>query len=470
MAVVVPGPEGADREQEFERKLGARLDRSKMGGELLCEFGFGHRQDRPQEEAQLTDLPPECGVECVTEQMQDHTQEKRQPSHAVTNAACEREHEHSDDSRGQQRVCKRAPAGEHPDRPAKRLVDQVGKLRAQSQCEHRRAGRSLAAVSPEQCVDEVTGTNVSPRPHVHTDEVERFCSVHLRAVFETFTGRSHPLQGMTVHSDWGDWLPQAIEAADPDGLALWYLGCNGFVIKSAGGTTLFVDPYLGTGDPPRTVRMIPVPFDPADVASADAVLATHEHSDHVHGPSQAPILANTDARFHAPDASVAVTEEEGWCEEWGFGADQLRTVAEGDQFEVGDLTVTVGPANDPDAEHPVAYVVKHESGTFVHGGDARPGGFGDLAAHDIDIGALAFGTTGMIPDSESHDPVETTWYNSEGTLVEAARELELDRLVPTHWDMWRGLTADPTVLHHHAASFDYPRRLDIVEIGDRVDV
>ncbi|PSP41637.1 MBL fold metallo-hydrolase, partial [Halobacteriales archaeon QH_10_70_21] len=92
---------------------------------------------------------------------------------------------------------------------------------------------------------------------------------------------------MTVHSDWGDWLPTAVADADPDGVRLWYLGCNGVTLKAADGTTVLIDPYLGTGDPPRTVRMIPVPFDPADVEAADAVLATHEHTDHVHGPSQA---------------------------------------------------------------------------------------------------------------------------------------------------------------------------------------
>ncbi|MEF8831753.1 MAG: MBL fold metallo-hydrolase, partial [Halobacteriales archaeon] len=72
-----------------------------------------------------------------------------------------------------------------------------------------------------------------------------------------------------VASDWGDWLPTAVTEASPDGVAIWYLGCNGFVLKAGDGTTLFVDPYLGTGDPPRTIRMIPVPFAPEDVDEAD---------------------------------------------------------------------------------------------------------------------------------------------------------------------------------------------------------
>jgi len=274
-----------------------------------------------------------------------------------------------------------------------------------------------------------------------------------------------------VHSDWGDWLPRAVEEATPDGLAVWYLGCNGFALKSAGGTTVFVDPYLGTGDPPRTVRMIPVPFDPADVASADAVFATHEHTDHVHGPSQGPLLEGTSAEFYAPDASLAVVREEGWREEWGIGPGQVERVEEGDTVRVGDLTVRVEPADDPDAEHPVSYVVEHQSGTFFHAGDARAGGFEDVGdTYDIDVGAVAFGTVGMVPDRDTRVPERTRWYNDENAIVEAANELELDRLIPTHWDMWKGLTADPTVLHRHATSFDYPGRLDVLEIGDRVDL
>ena len=274
-----------------------------------------------------------------------------------------------------------------------------------------------------------------------------------------------------IHSDWGDWLPRAVEDADPDGIAVWYLGCNGFVLKSSSGTTIFIDPYLGTGDPPRTVRMIPVPFDPTDVREADAVLATHEHSDHVDAPSQAPILAATGANFYGPDASIDAAREQGITETWDVEPSQLERISEDDALRIGDLTIHVEPANDPDADHPVSYVFEHQSGTFFHGGDARPGAFEEVGTnYDIDVGVLAFGSAGMIPDKQTRKPKRTQWYNDENMLVAAANELQLETLVPTHWDMWKGLTADPTALHEHVRSFEYPRHLDIVEIGDRFDV
>jgi L-ascorbate 6-phosphate lactonase len=276
-----------------------------------------------------------------------------------------------------------------------------------------------------------------------------------------------------VHSDWGDWLPAAVADASPEGVAVWYLGCNGFVLKGTGGTTLFVDPYLGTGDPPRTVRMIPVPFDPRDVTEADAVFATHEHTDHVHGPSQAPILANTGAEFYAPDDSVAVArDEDEWHDRYAVSGDQYNEVAEGDTLEVGEFTVHVEVAHDPDATHPVSYVFEHDAGTVFHGGDTKPSEeFAALGErYDIDLGILAFGTVGNIPDKQTREPKRTRWYNDENQAVRAASDLQFDRFLPSHWDMWKGLTADPTSLVHHARSFEYPERLELVEIGDRVDV
>lgn len=277
---------------------------------------------------------------------------------------------------------------------------------------------------------------------------------------------------MPVHSDWGNWLPREIADATPETPTVWYLGCNGVAIKGPDGTTLFIDPYLGTGDPPRTVRMIPIPFDPADVQSADALLATHEHTDHVHGPSQAPILEQTGADYVAPNASLDRIDQAGWRTSWDLDDTTFLEVAEGTKHQYGEFTVSVEPANDPDADHPVSYVVDHDAGTFFHGGDARPAEaferIGD--AYDLDLGILAFGSVGMIPDKATRKPTRTAWYSDEADVIEAAGQLELDRLIPSHWDMWRGLTADPTALLSHARSFPHPTRVDILEIGDRTTI
>ncbi len=83
---------------------------------------------------------------------------------------------------------------------------------------------------------------------------------------------------------------------------------------------------------------------------------------------------------------------------------------------------------------------------------------------------LAFGAIGNVYDPEADERVRTRWYSDENMIIEAATELRLDRLLPSHWDMWKGLTTEPTVLHNHAAGFPYPERLDIVEVGDRVEL
>ena len=163
-----------------------------------------------------------------------------------------------------------------------------------------------------------------------------------------------------IHSTWGDYLPTEIDNSTPVGVSIWYIGCQGFVLKASDGTTLFIDPYLGIGDPPRTIRMIPVPFHPSDIVRADAILATHDHTDHVHAESQAPILSKTNASYYAPGASLRKIESENWIENWNIDSSQFSEVSEGDSFTVGPFTIHVEPAYDPGARRRVP--VRSQSG------------------------------------------------------------------------------------------------------------
>ena len=277
-----------------------------------------------------------------------------------------------------------------------------------------------------------------------------------------------------VHSTWGDWfVREEIEAAEPEGVSIWYLGCNGFVLRSA-ETTIYVDPYFGDGVPPKNVRMIPVPMDPADATACDAVLVTHEHIDHMHPPSYGPLVSDLDADIYAPRAAY---DDPGYHGDLRVPEARRNVVAEGDGFGVGDFSVHVRGANDPDAIEPVSYVIEHDAGTFFHGGDSKPAeAFHDVGDEfDLDCGALAFGTTGMIAHADDADPAatdvrRTTWYMDENQVIEAANALGLPRLLPSHYDMWKGMVGDPKALADHAASFPYPRTIEPVRIGDRVDL
>lgn len=268
-----------------------------------------------------------------------------------------------------------------------------------------------------------------------------------------------------IRPTWGEWFirEEVEDASVDDSVIVWYLGCNGFILRSR-TTTLYIDPYFGAGDPPNIIRMIPVPMDPSDASICDAVLVTHEHIDHMHPPSYGPLISDLGADLYAPAASYEQPDFDG---DVRSPSTRQNEIAVGDRFAVGDFTVHVRGANDPDAIEPVSYVVEHDAGTFFHGGDSRPATpFRDVGAtFDIDVGALAFGSVGTIYEPESGHGERTRWYMDENQIIEAANQLQLSRLVPSHHDMWQGVGADPKVLHEHARSHEHPHSIEPPHVG-----
>jgi L-ascorbate 6-phosphate lactonase len=268
---------------------------------------------------------------------------------------------------------------------------------------------------------------------------------------------------MTITSDWGEWWArEEFNGADVEGVSLWFLGVTGWAVRTP-ETTLFVDPYFSTErDREYVARMPPVPMEPEWADSCDAVFCTHDHRDHFWPPSFGPLLDHDGASVHAPAACY----ENHDVSEIADG--QQEVVEPGDSYEVGDLTVHVRGGRDPDADGSVTYVFEHEEGTIFHGGDNRPCEAFETVGEefDVDMGMLSYGTSARL--YQDGEVVRRKLYNDAQDVIDAANVVGIERLVPTHWRRWRAIQADPGALAKAATTFEYPRIVEEVEVGDRL--
>src|SRR6476659_8332945 len=126
--------------------------------------------------------------------------------------------------------------------------------------------------------------------------------------------------------------PFGSEAFDPSpGTTLRWLGMAGFLINSR-GTTIMIDPLLGGFDMPI---MIDMPVAAADVPRLDAILVTHSDNDHYSVPTCRD-LASVTAAYHSTRYVASLMDQQN-LPAHGHGI--------GDTFAVGDVTVTLTPAD-----------------------------------------------------------------------------------------------------------------------------
>ncbi|MDR1914632.1 MAG: L-ascorbate 6-phosphate lactonase, partial [Clostridiales bacterium] len=215
---------------------------------------------------------------------------------------------------------------------------------------------------------------------------------------------------LNSYPEWGTWLNEEIEeeTVAPGTVAMWWLGCVGLWVKSAGGTNISVDLWAGNGKRTKksknmlpghqmanmcggrklqpNLRANPMVINPFKVTYVDAVLATHYHADHMDPHYAAAVLKNIDKPipFIGPQKSVDL-----WIS-WGVPAERCTVVRPGDAMRIGDVDIIVldsfdrtclvttdGPVDirhtcpsDMD-EKAVNYLIKTSGGNIYHSGDSH---------------------------------------------------------------------------------------------------
>ena len=221
--------------------------------------------------------------------------------------------------------------------------------------------------------------------------------------------------------------------------ALWWLGQNGWIVKSPRGTVITIDPYLtnackavGAAAGLNFDRLVPPPLQPRDLAGlVDAYVMTHGHEDHLDPETVRPYRA---AGGHGP--FVAPPETCDKLRALDVPDAEIRMIWPNKEFSWGDITVRgtfAIPLGGDDMTH-MGFIVKLAGGPVMYF-------TGDTRYHEV----LASCVVAHQPD------VLVTVINpfanlDPGQAARLAKDIGAKVVIPCHYDLFPDNSLSPRLL------------------------
>jgi len=219
-------------------------------------------------------------------------------------------------------------------------------------------------------------------------------------------------------------------------LAIWYLGQNGFILKSGDGPVIGVDLYLTNSCasafahlPFRLDRQLPVFIEPEDL-DVDIFITTHSHQDHA-DPETICGMQKAAQIYIGPFDSCRIYRE---C---GVPEAKLRLIHPGETLDVGGSVSVQGtfalPTDRTDLNH-IGLLLRFANGiTFFNTGDtAYAERLPELWPSEVDVCAVC---------------INGGFHNL--SHMQAARIVHAIRprvVIPCHYDMMINNVGSPSML------------------------
>jgi L-ascorbate 6-phosphate lactonase len=244
----------------------------------------------------------------------------------------------------------------------------------------------------------------------------------------------------------GGYVLTALSPPTEDKCHFEHLGQTGLRITK-GTLSILVDPYLSNSvqllDSPDLVRKVPIAYDPESLTNVDWVLITHEHMDHC-DPHTIPAIAKASpqARFLAPEPVRRQLKE------WGIARTRIMA-ANSNWINLGsELKVRAVPAAHPRIQlgqdgqpKAVGYLVERRGQRVWIAGDTSV--CEELIQYLQDLMPIH---TALLPVNEDNFYRRRRGIVGNMSVREAfglAAELNIERVVPVHWDLFEINSTSP---------------------------